>query len=158
MEVTRYVIIQAVKTDNNELIPIWDERINFIKDKVYGDSIQITGGYRNFRNLTECIYDLQTKTFQKGIELDQYPSVTDFKKGETVYYEVDSYYKHLKEAIIVDILYEEYEMSIVKGKKLEDVKDVQLDSLYCVKEWKPFYLLDDGTKIKYDYKLYHKHK
>jgi hypothetical protein len=157
MEINRYVLIQAVKTDDNEIIPIWDERVSFVKDKDYGNLVKIVGYHNHFYNLTECVYDLQTKSVQKGIEIDQYPNITDFKKGEIIFYEVNGSYKHIKEAVIVDILFEEYDMTIVKGKKLQDIKDVQPDSLYCVKEWKPFYLLDDGKKIKYDYQLYHKH-
>jgi hypothetical protein len=156
MEINRYVLIQAVLTENNELIPIWDERISFHKSEDYGNYISLEGHYKNFYSLTECIYDLQTKTIQTGIEIEQYPDSTEFEKGETVYYEVDGKYQHLKEAVIVDILFEEYDINIAKGKKLQWIQGLQPDSLYCVKEWKPFYLLDDGTKIKYNYKLYHK--
>jgi hypothetical protein len=157
-EINRYILIQAVLTENNELIPIWDKRISFHKSKDYGNYISLEGYYKNFYSLTECIYDLQTKSIQIGIEIEEYPDSTEFEKGETVFYEVDGKHKHLKEAVIVDILFEEYDINIAKGKKLQWIQGLQPDSLYCVKEWKPYYLLDDGTKIKYDYKLYHKHK
>lgn len=157
MEINRYVLIQAVKTDDNELIPIWDERVSFVKSKDCGNSVKLNNHYKEYHSLTECIYDLQTKSVQRGLELDQYP-ITKFKKGESIFYEIDTHYRHLKEAVIVDIVFEEYEMYIEKGKKLQYIKDAQPDSVYCIKDWKPYYLLDDGTKIKYDYKLYHKHE
>lgn len=35
MDIKRYVIVQAVKTVENELIPIWDERLVFDKTEMY---------------------------------------------------------------------------------------------------------------------------
>jgi len=45
MDIKRYIIIQAVKTRENELIPIWDDRIVFEKSKMYGNIIKLKGGY-----------------------------------------------------------------------------------------------------------------
>jgi hypothetical protein len=48
-------------------------------------------------------------------------------------------------------------MSIAKGSEIDWLKQkLEPDVLYCVKQWKPFYILNDGSKIKWEYKLYHK--
>ena len=94
-----------------------------------------------------------------GIEVDIYPDKTNFAKEEDVYVEVS--HRKLKEAKIVDIEYNDFDLRIKKGKKLEAyaneyIENLQPDSIYAIKHWKPTYILDDGTKIDYDYKLYSK--
>ena len=65
MNIKRYIIVQAVKTKENELIPIWDERIVFEKTEMYGNVITLKEGYRHdYFNIVECIYDLKTKQIE----------------------------------------------------------------------------------------------
>jgi hypothetical protein len=164
MDIKRYVIAQAVKTKENELIPIWDERVEFEKTEMYGNVIKLKDSYRHEHfNLVECIYDLKTKQIETGVELNYYPDekALEFKKGETVLFEKS--HRNLAEAKISQIVYEEYEMEIKRGCKLdkwwiERLKDVEIDSnsLYAIKQWKPFYILDNGIKIEWVHKLYHK--
>jgi hypothetical protein len=164
MDIKRHVITQAVKTKENELIPIWDERIVFEKTEMYGNVISLKDGYRHDHfNLVECIYDLKTKQIEIGVELNYYPIEKDleFKKEEVILFEKS--HRNLAEAKIIEIVYEEYEMEIKKGRKLdkwwiEKFKDVEIDgnTLYAIKQWKPFYILDNGIKIEWSHQLYHK--
>lgn len=164
MDIKRYLTVQAVKTKNNELIPIWDERIVFEKTEMYGNAITLKDDrFRNHYSLVECIFDLKTKKLEVGIELDYYPSENDleFKKGEVVLYEKS--HKTLSEAKITDIVYETYEMTIKRGRKLDNYwvsrfKEYQFDgdTIYAMKQWKPFYVLDNGIKIEWLHQLYHK--
>jgi hypothetical protein len=164
MDIKRYLTVQAVKTKNNELIPIWDERIIFEKTEMFGNVITLKDDFRsNHYSVVECIFDLKTKKLEVGIELDYYPSENDleFKKGEVVLYEKST--RRLSEAKITEVVYEEYEMTIKRGRKLDyywisRFKEVQFDgdTLYAMKQWKPFYVLDNGTKIEWSHQLFHK--
>ena len=166
MDIKRYVIIQAIKTRENEFIPIWDDRIIFEKTELFGNVIRLKDSLGSeYFNLVECIYDLKTKKVEIGVELDYYPIEKDleFKKGEIVLFERK--HRELSEIKISDIVYEEYEIEIKRGRKLdkwwcERFKDVVIenDTLYSIKQWKPFYILEDGSKIEWSHQLYHKFK
>lgn len=163
MGIKRHILTQAVKTKQNELIPIWDERIVFEKTEMYGNVITLKGDRNNYYNVVECIYDLKTKKIEIGIELNYYPNGNDleYKKGETVLFEKST--RNLAEATISEIVYEEYELEIKRGNKLaryyfEIFKDIDDNTLYALKRWKPFYILDNGTKIEWSHQLYHKSK
>jgi hypothetical protein len=164
MYIKRHIIVQAVKTEENELIPVWDDRIVFEKTEMYGNVISLKDVYRHgYYNLVECIYDLKTKKIEMGVELNYYPIENDleFKKDEVVLFEKS--HRILAESKIVDVVYEEYEMEIKRGRKLdkwwvERFKDIEIDgnTLYAIKKWKPFYVLDNGIKIEWSHQLYHK--
>lgn len=164
MTIKRRIVIQAVKTADNELIPIWDDRIVFHNTEMYGNIITLKdGGFGDHGNLVECIYDLKTKKVELGIELDYYPSEkhSRFKIGQVVLFEKS--HRVLCEAKISEIVYETYELDIKRGRKLDSwvsahFKDVEIDSdmLYAVKHWKPFYILDNGIKIEWEHQLYNK--
>ncbi len=69
----------------------------------------------------------------------------------------------LKEAVIKDIVYEDYDLSLVKGTKVDKyyqkyLKGVALekDQMYAIKHWKPTYVLEDGEIIKWKHQLYKK--
>jgi hypothetical protein len=163
MNVQRYSIVQAVKTKDNELIPIWDERISFEKSEHYGNVLNIKDQSAAISYVVEAVYDLKTKTLSCGIELNYYPNEKEleYKKGEDVLYEVSN--RKLGQAKIVDIIFEEFDMEIIKGKKVdkywkERFKDIDIENnkIYAIKTWKPFYVLDNGIKIDYTFKLFHK--
>lgn len=154
-----FIIVKAIKTIDNQLIPIWDNRLKYIKDDYFGNHIRFSDDNRKYFDLIDCVYGLKERKISLGIEVDIYPDKTNFAKEEDVYVEV-SHHK-LKEAKIVDIEYNDFDLHIKKGKKLEAyekeyIENVQPDSIYAIKNWKPTYILDDGTKIDYDYKLYSK--
>lgn len=165
MDLERRIIVQAIKLKDNTLVPIWDERIVFEKTEMYGNIVKLKGEFDTHVNLIECVYDIKTKKLEVGIELDIYPSEEDleFKKGENVFFEKS--HRVLGEAVISDVIFEEYGLTIVKGKKIDkyflnrlnDIK-IEKDNLYALKQWKPFYLLDNGKKIEWEHELYHKSK
>ena len=163
METNRRIVVNAIQTKENVIIPIWDERIIFEKTEMYGNIIKLKDNYQKHYHLIECIFDIKTKKLELGIEVDIYPSEKDlpYKKGENVL--VEKSHKKLADSTIVDIVYEQYDLKIVKGKKLdkwykERIKGVEIDdnSLYAIKHWKPFYILENGDKIEWEHELYHK--
>ena len=164
MDIKRYVITQAVKTRENELIPIWDNNIVFDTSEMYGNVITLKNksSYEHF-SLVECIYDLKTKQVEMGIELNYYPNENEleFKIGEVVLFEKSN--RVLAEAKISEVVYEDYDLNIARGRKLckyttNRFKCVEFDpnTLYAIKGWKPFYVLDNGIKIEWSHQLYHK--
>lgn len=159
MEIKRYITIQAVKTRKDIIVPIWDERLQFSISEDVGERFYFENRY--YYNTIECIYDLETKKISTGIEIDHIPSETEFQKGETVYYEIS--HRSLSESKIVDIKFEKFESVISKGRDIDiyykkhlDLKDLSDDYIYCLKIFKPTYILENGEEIEYEYKLNHK--
>lgn len=162
MRVSRYILVEGVKTKDNQILPIWDSRINYTKSDDYGDMLSVEDN-RNIIDTIECIYDIKTKTISAGVEINIYPSLDEMKlkKGEKVLYEKT--HKHLFETSIIDIEYNRFDLSIYKGKKidkwwLDKIKDITIekDGLYAVKLWKPTYVLENGVKTEYEHQLFHK--
>lgn len=166
MDVTRYIVVQAVQSRDNVLIPVWDERIVFEKTEMYGDVITIKGEYSHSSHLVECVYDLKNRTLSPGIELDYYPDEKhiEFKEGDQIFFESGGHRK-LGESTIKKIVYEEYDLTIQRGKKMDrwyvdyfKNNNVEIDgnAIYAIKQWKPFYILENGKKIKWNHELFHK--
>jgi len=158
--INRYIVIKALKV-NNTLVPIWDKEILYEKDDDYGEFIRY--GHEKFHQLVDCIYDLKKRTLSPGIEVDLYPDEdkNDLKKGMTCFYE-KSHHK-LIEVTITDIIFESYDMTITKGKKMDKwykqrFKDVVInpEDMYCIKSWKPSYVLSNGVTTEYTHELYQK--
>ena len=159
MDIKRYILTQGVLLRDKTIIPIWDSRLEFVKTEDYGNIINFVDGIKRekFHNVVECIFDLNTKTLSSGIELDIYPDLTSLnhKIGNVILFETDRKNTLTK---IIDIVFEEYDLQIVKGKKIEKwylnklPKDLVIDdnSLYAVKVWKPTYVLDNGGKTTWD--------
>lgn len=167
MEITRRIVVQAIQTEKNELIPLWDERIEFEKTEMYGNIIKIKGsGYgTESHSVIECIYDLKTKKLSKGIDLDFYPSPdkNDYKVDEEVYYETGTFPKSLKEGKIKEIVFKDFDLRIVKGSKMESYwlkhfKGINPEDIYAIKVWKPYYLMEDGTLLTYNFQMNKKFK
>lgn len=164
MDIKKYVITQAVMTEKNELIPIWDDRLVFEKSEMYGNIIKNKNSNREtYNNVVECIYNLKTKQLEIGIELNYYPSEEDleFKKDEIILFEKSN--RILEESKISQIVYEEYEIQIKRGKNIDtywikkfNLEKIDENALYAIKNWKPYYVLDNGIKIKWSHQLYHK--
>ena len=165
METERYIITQAVIAKDKTIIPMWDDRIVFEKSKMFGNQIFLKGEPLNEYRLVECLYDLKTKKLEMGVEINYDPDKNklDFKEGQAVFFEVSA--RTMAEAKIKKIVYEEFDIQILRGKKIEeywgkrfnDVK-IEADCLYAIKQWKPFYLLDNGKTIQYQHQLYMKEK
>ena len=161
MELQRYISVKAIKTKNNELIPVWDKRLEFENSKEYSTTLRFE--WTEYGNLIDCLFDLKTKTLSMGIELNYYPkeSELEFRVNEIVYHE--SSLRKLTEVTIVDIEYLSYELTVTKGKKIDSwwikaFPDVELDreSLYAIKNWKPSFVLSNGVKTEWSHQLYHR--
>lgn len=159
MTIERYIIVQAIQIKENEFIPIWDNRLIFDGEIESYESIILDG--TRYTSVVECIYDLETKNLTLGTELNYYSESKDFKIGDSVYYEVTS--KKLAESKIWDIVYEECDLNIFRGEdkdywveKYFSNINFENSMLYCIKTWKPVYILENGVKIKHYYKLFNK--
>ena len=161
MKIEQYIITQAVLTRENELIPIWDERVKFQDTESYGNMITLKGDHRH-QQLVECIFDLETKQLSLGVEL-KYLSPTFFEKDEIVLYEKS--HKWLEELTISRFEFEKFELTIARGKELDlhwksaFPKEIFDDNkLYCIKNYKPSYILSNGVKVEWEHKLFKKVK
>jgi len=162
-EITRYVRVFAVLDENKNIIPIWDPSLNFVKSDEYCLAHLTMGSTyfsEKFYNLIECIYDLKSKSLSLGIELDIYPKIDtlDYKPSEYILYEVGN--RSYSEATIDKVIFEEYDVNIVKGEDFSNrlipyLKDgiVDLKAIYTIKYWKPTWILNNGIKIKYNHQL-----
>ena len=160
MNIEKHIIVQAVKTENNELIPVWDERIQFVETSMYGNVIKVKNDPNEYNKLVECIYDIEKKKLELGIEINYFPDINklEFKIGEDILFEKSP--KNLAQAKIADVIFENYYLHICRGADLDkwitnSIPDISNESLYAVKQWNPVYLLDNGVKIKYTHNLYH---
>ena len=164
--IKRYMIVQGIQTKTGELIPIGDNRLKFDKDDDCGPKLSVSGDYESYYQLIDMIFDLKTKTISSGIPVDYYgdKNKLEFTKEQVVLVESGKY-RHLVKTKIIDITYDEFDIEIRKGKKLEhwdkifkeiypDMKIIP-DQLYCIKLWKPTYVLENGIKITYEHQLFH---
>jgi hypothetical protein len=157
MEIKRYILTQGVLLSDKTILPIWDSRITFSKSEMYGNQLNIEGERNHTYSVVECIFDLKTKTISSGIDLDIYPNKEKLERkiNDIVLFE-DNQKNTLTK--IVDIIFEEYDLQIQKGKKIDNwylnnlPKDtiIDRDSLYSLKIWKPTYVLDNGKKTIWD--------
>jgi len=164
--VKRYVLTKCFLNSEKQIIPFWDPQIEYnegndensphvrlLKDPVLFD--------RHYQ-LTDCVYDIRSKTISLGIDINIYPEKTEFVVGQKVLSEDIRKHRHLKQDEIVEIVYEEFEMRICKGVTLTHElraeyipKEIDLYRLYVIKHWEPTYVLKSGMKTKWSHKLYH---
>lgn len=160
MDITRYITIQAIKTRNNEIIPLWDNRLKFEKTEMYGNQITFSETYEKFFNTIEAIYDLKTKSISTGVEVDIYPekNTYPFEINEEVMYEVS--HKKLTKVSIVDIIFENYDIRIMKGKNIDAWYKKQIsieiepNTLYSLKIWKMTFVLSNDKKTEWEHQLF----
>jgi hypothetical protein len=164
MDTKRYVMVLAIKKNDNELIPIWDDRIEFDEHPEYGYTISLSDSRYQPYSPIECLYDLKTRKIIPGIEVNYYPSEDDmkFKVGESVYFERKN--RAIDEAVIDKIVYEEYNLNMKKGEDIDTywvdkygITDLDIRAKYAIKEWKPIYVLNNEERIKWEHQLYKKH-
>lgn len=164
--INKYQIVEAVITRDNEIIPIWDARLEFFKDGDCGNKVKVKDAdsyiSESFYETKQVLFNLKTKELSLGIELDYYPENNEFKIDDKIMYDTGSSRRKLKASTIVDIVFERYEISINKGSKIESYwrksfKDFvfQDNLIYTIKQWSPTYILDDGTRIKYTHQMFH---
>lgn len=158
----RYITIPAIQLEDNRILPIWDDNLKYEKHELYGKRMVTEDGvYSN--HLIEVILDLKTREISRGVVVDIYPDddKLDYKIKEGVYRKMSG--GKLKEDVVIKIIYEEYDDTILKGSKIVKRKyypEMECDpnTLYCLRYWKPFYVMSDGTVIEYAHELYGKHK
>lgn len=163
MSITKKILVQGIKLKDGIIIPIWDDRITIVKTDMYGTVIEVNynGNIQQIFSTIECIYNIKTKKIELGVELNYYPTNTEllYHENDKILYEKSHHI--LVEDTIKKIVYEEYVLDIINGKKIDKwwiskFKDVVIDenTIYNIKTWKPFYLLNSGIKIKHEYELF----
>lgn len=158
MNATRYITIQAILTEDGELIPLWDSRIKFEKSDYYGDYYELDGSHKMY-NPIECIFDTKDKKISGGLELN-YDDVNEiYNVGDVVLYETSHHV--LSEKTIVDIVYKNFSTTIKKGKKLDNYITVNFpdviiepNTIYIVKCYTPTFILNDGKEVDLTYSFY----
>jgi hypothetical protein len=141
------------------IIPIWDSRVTYEDHELYGPSYKLD---KDREPLVDVLFNVNTKQLSLGINIDFYDSLFDFIVGETVYVNVK---KTVYKSSIKEIIYTDYKLNIYQGKDLEQwlidkikkqYPDIQLtvDGLYSIKDWIPYYLLEDGRLIKWKHELF----
>jgi hypothetical protein len=163
----RYIPTKALQVKDSEFVPYWKLKHQYHKD--YGEGFIIENDYKiNYNNLVDCYWDTKDHKLILGIVKDVYPEKTSYYEEEDVFIEVD--HSTYKEDKIQKIFYEEYESkihkisSLIKHNELrwyftkEEQKNLDINAIYEIRLWKPYYILYSGEIIKWDYKLKHKYK
>ena len=164
--VSEYVVVKGILTNEKEIIPVWDERVTFyVKDEEeygYSEECVMFKG-RLYSNFIDCIFNLKTKKVEMGIELNYYPNkeTSKYNIGKEILYETGLGNHCLKKSVISNIIFEDYDVHIKKGSEvveyfgeLFEENTLNPNLVYFIKSWKPYYLMEDGTIIKYDFQLY----
>lgn len=156
----RYITVAALITDDKKtIIPLTNPDVIYCKG-VDGMHYYIHNNER-FHRVDQAVYDTREHKLLFGVEIDIYPDIDrlDFKVGTKVLFEKT--HRVLVERTIKEIVYTDFDLSIHKGKKLEkyykdNIKDIQIEdeTMYAIKHWKPYYLLDDGTIVEYNHQLW----
>jgi hypothetical protein len=157
MGLKRYIIMPVILTQDKTIIPLWDEKVECKKEGGVWVATIKNGSWKN-ENIITGIFDIKTKGFSLGIDLDHYVKPR-FQEGEDVLFETEKY-DEWGISKIHKVIYEEYDLNVRKGNKLgpwleivKDKGDIKKDCLYCIKEWRPFYQLENGKLIEYEYRL-----
>lgn len=157
----RKIAVLALEDKDHNLIPLWDTRVSSSKSEAYGVQYHLDGSFSSGGRLVECVMDVNTKKLSPGIPVDIYQDGA-FKKGEKILYEVSR--RNLDLATIEDVVFDEYDSQITKGRKMDKwyrervQTEIDPDSMYIIKNWKPLYILDNGKKIEWEHELYKIHQ
>lgn len=162
----RYIPCKCLQS-GNDFIPFWE--LNWLKSEMYGegfyqkDQSQYEASYNN---LVDCYWDSKDRKIILGQVKDVYPDETklEHKVGKTVLVELENPYGAYKIDKISEIVYEEYETRIVKVKKLdsyelkwyfaeEEVKSLNKNDLFEIRNWKPYYKTESGLIIKWNHQI-----
>jgi hypothetical protein len=162
---SKFVIIQAIEY-NNEIIPLWDNRVQFNDakhDKFCHYSLKDIKS-NNF-NVINAVLNVETKKISKGIPLTYYYGYySDMQVGTTVYYNELSIHR-LKSSKIVEVQYGEIQHFdqevIINGDfdsdQLEqfESRGIEINSslVYLLQKQSISYKLEDGS-VHNDYHLF----
>lgn len=148
---------------NENFIPFW--KLDLFEDEDYGEGYKVEGDFqRHYHDLKECYWDIKEKKIVFGKVKEIKGKNEEFFVDEVVYVEISKPYGYFKESIIKEIVYEEYETSIHKIKNLEQYEldmyfteqeqlELNLEDIYEIRTWKPYWKLDDGEVVKWGFKI-----
>jgi hypothetical protein len=156
--INRYYSTQAVLTDDKQLIPLWDERLS-----LYGEALRFDSNWKDIFQTVDAILDIKTKTLSLGIVVDNYILEEKYVPGASVFVSSEYGNHTLYPAVIVEIVYEEYTSTIMKGSQLDALgvkliektdKLIDPNALYEFRHWTPTYILDNSEKVRTQYRFY----
>lgn len=159
MKVTKYVTVDAILTDT-EIIPIWDERIEYAKGKYGSKVLRINGA--EFSTLQQVVLNLKTKELSKGIVLETIAeNRRGFKVGDTVVYtETPNKENGVSPTKIISIEKGMVSQTCKLGKKFEPIdcflfknEVIDPDMLYCLNVYNQKFILESGEEIFYEHQL-----
>lgn len=161
-EEKRFIIVTCFKTHNDdEIVLPWDPRLKFVSDgndymeDILGDiTIEGKGGI-----VTSFLqyYDINTKTTLNGEIIDIYGESKEFKPGDLIVYEGESYKIWVKSRI-KGYSYNDYDSNIMVGKNVitmyeghEILTKIKIDpeKLYEIRTWSPDWEMEDGSVRKH---------
>lgn len=161
--VTRYVLTKGFLNSEKQIVPFWAAEVKY--ESEYGHHFaQLTEDRSLFQKqneFVECVYDMKTRELSLGIDINVYPDLKrlEFKVGQEVLFDMSC--RALSQDKIKEIIFEECQIRVCRGKKLQDnlrkdliPTNVELDGLYVIKHWEPTYVLESGKKTKYEHQLY----
>lgn len=159
----RYIAAQAIQVAPGELISVFDERIQFVKDDYYGNHVRLNGDHRMFRDFIDCVYDLKARQLKAGIVKDFYPNIEELphKVGDRCLVEIGHHKMQLTK--LKEVVFEEFTSSFRKGKKIEQYETqryfaegevVDANAIYQLRYWEPIYVFENGFKTKYDHQIH----
>jgi len=157
---------------NENIYPFWE--LDFVEDKdeCLNTGYKIKGSNQIYysHHITPCYWDFFNKKIVFGKIKDFYPTKLNFEKEEVILvdveYSITGKHSCLRQSKIVDIKYEDYSTEIIKIKSTENgtliyyfgkdnLNTLNLEDIYEIRNWKPWYILEDGEVIKWDHKLHH---
>jgi len=161
---SRYMRVLALQTNDNTLIPIWDPALRFKdRDEDYSPECKYPNQLHGLSHVVEAIWDMQEKLLLPGISIELFnPEISGFKVNQEVFYEVPRKHRVLRASKIIKIEKGRERLEIIKGKDLKgyQVPNLQLeidpDALYALRTFDPKYILEDGTEIEWDHQLFSK--
>lgn len=156
------VKVPCIITNEDELIPCWDERVKYVLDDGettwFGD-YEFNGSF--VRRVTGYM-NVNTKEVFKGslIRVEEPPNNNGLLPGTEVVVELKSFGPVTIDRI-VKIFYndEHYECSISKGSDIRDYRHVPTDidikdgEYYEVRTYKPLWLLESGNKVTWSHSM-----
>lgn len=176
MERNNLIAVRGIITENKELIPVWDERVQYDDSEIWEERFKNYTTYKyRLKNssqksdsLSWMVLDIETKKLSLGIEIDICPKLEDleFKEGDNIYYIEDNLTKEVDETKIVSINFKVNTTDVYLGKDLEKyifyrhIKNMKIEDAlpYIVKFWKPVYNLANGVVIHSTAFFYHRPK
>lgn len=162
MSVSRYIPVKVAVVDGN-IYPI--SELDFVKDSYFGDYYKLNSSYDRINHLEEMVWDVKKKCYKTPhvVEIKQLDTCFGvYNIGETILVEMGN--RKISNKKLVDIIYEEYESSFRKFKKVEeyykqyfseeDLKTFIPEDIIELRVFKATYVFEDGHKTNYPHQFY----